>query len=127
MLPTNARILVVDDDPDVRRVTTMMLRQGGYSFVEASSGQEALEILRQYPKEFILLISDLKMPEMDGEQLAREAFLIVPQIKVLFVTGYSGDAVAAMHLKPDQISILEKPFTLEELLNQVGSILRERE
>lgn len=123
MLQGNTRILVVDDDPDVRRVTTMMLRQGGYAYTEASSGSEALQLLRETPEVFPLLISDLKMPEMDGEELAREAFRFCPELKVLFVTGFSGDAIAAMHLKPEQTSILEKPFSMEELLNQVRSIL----
>ena len=124
MLPGQAKILVVDDDPDVRRVTTMMLRQGGYAYTEVGSGAEALELLRQAPTEYPLLISDLKMPEMDGESLARQAFTICPTIKVLFVTGFSGDAMAAMALKPEQTSILEKPFTLDELLNQVQSLLQ---
>jgi CheY-like chemotaxis protein len=123
MLQDKTRILVVDDDPDVRRVTTMMLRQGGYLYTEASSGPEALQLLRQAPETFPLLISDLKMPEMDGEALAREAFACCPELKVLFVTGFSGDALAAMRLKPEQTSILEKPFTIEELLSQVRSIL----
>jgi CheY-like chemotaxis protein len=123
MTSTAKRILVVDDDPDVRRVTCLLLRQGGYELIEAGSGAEALELLAQSPEDVSLLVTDLRMPEMNGEELARQALVARPGLRVLFVTGYSSDAVAAATLAPDRIAVLEKPYSLPHLLARVKEAL----
>src|SRR6188768_1088158 len=109
MSSTAPYILVVDDDPDVRRVTCLLLRQGGYVPVEAEDGPEALALLEQRGAELPLLVTDLRMPGMTGEELARQALPAHPELRVLFVTGYSSEAVAAAALAPDRIAVLEKP------------------
>ncbi|MGL4555359.1 MAG: response regulator [Gemmataceae bacterium] len=117
------RLLVVDDDADVRRVTCLLLRQGGYLAVEAGGGAEALAALAAAPDEIALLVTDLRMPEMGGEELARQALAAYPRLRVLFVTGYSSDAVTAASLAPGRVSVLEKPYTLSQLLGRVKATL----
>lgn len=121
--PAPTRLLVVDDDPDVRRVTSLMLRQGGYDVTEAASGAEALSLLSQSPGGWPLLVTDLKMPGMPGEELARQALAADPGLRVLFVTGYSADAIAAAAEAPDRIGVVQKPYTLAALLQRVRATL----
>jgi CheY-like chemotaxis protein len=116
-------LLVVDDDADVRRITCLILRQGGYRCVEASSGPEALRLLADSPQTYRLVVTDLKMPEMTGDILAREILNLYPHLKVMLLTGYSGDAVVAMSLDPDRIGLVEKPFGVGALLGQVERLL----
>jgi two-component system cell cycle sensor histidine kinase/response regulator CckA len=117
------RILVVDDDPDVRRITCLLLRQGGHQLIEASSGAQALDLLAKSADEIALLVTDLRMPEMNGEELARQALAARPGLRVLFVTGYAADAVAAAALAPDRIAVVEKPYSLPKLLARVQEAL----
>lgn len=115
--------LVVDDDTAVRRLTSLMLMQGGFALIEAASGAEALAVLESRPGEVGLLVTDLQMPEMSGTELARQAMAQDPRLRVLFVTGFSREAVDAAALAPDRVSVVEKPFTLDQLLSRARDVL----
>ena len=101
-----SRILVVDDNSAVRAVTTMMLRTLGHDAIEAAGGQDALTLLEK-DRQFDLLIVDLAMPNMHGDEFARKAREITPDVPALFVTGYAEPGPIRQRPEGD---ILKKPF-----------------
>ncbi|MCX5514647.1 hybrid sensor histidine kinase/response regulator [Kaistia algarum] len=115
-------ILVVEDDLRVRRVAVARLREGGYRVVEAGTGGEALELLRSVP-EIRLLFTDVIMPGgIAGDELAREARRLRPDIKVLFTSGYAEPTVAGREFGDDE-SWLKKPYTARELAVRLRKLL----
>ena len=115
------RILLAEDDNDMRRFLERALEQAGYRVVSLDNGLAAYNRLREEP--FELLLTDNVMPEMDGIELARRATELDPDIKVMFITG-----VAAVALNPDSnaprdAKILSKPFHLRDLVNEVQKLL----
>jgi CheY-like chemotaxis protein len=117
-------VLVVEDREEVRQANVAAFEQLGYEVVEAPSGVEALEMLKQAP--FIaLLFSDVMMPGMDGYELARQAQASHPRLKVILTTGLDG--VSAAQPRTNGWPILPKPFTLDELAWKVRGLLDEAE
>jgi two-component system, cell cycle sensor histidine kinase and response regulator CckA len=116
-------ILLVDDQEMVRRLTARSLRQSGYEVLEAGDGQEALKLVSQDPKKVRLLLTDISMPGMDGRELARRVTAGRPKIKVVLMSGYSAQIGGDEDEGSLQWGFLEKPFTLEGLLQKVGDAL----
>jgi signal transduction histidine kinase/ActR/RegA family two-component response regulator len=116
----HARILLVDDDDDVRGVTAALLRTLGHEAAEATSGLDALGLLQQGQR-FDLLIIDLLMPKMHGLTLAAEARRLVPGVPVLFITGYNGNSDARKMSEAQYL--IKKPFRLAELAEKLKDIL----
>lgn len=117
-----ARILLVDDDRAVRDVTAAMLRELGYSVLEAGSGGAALDIVER-EQEIDLVVVDFAMPGMNGVEVAREARVRRPNLPVLFITGFADRAAVA---GVDADHILGKPFADRELAEKVQRALRAR-
>ncbi|WP_295559968.1 PAS domain S-box protein [uncultured Hyphomicrobium sp.] len=119
----NETILLVEDEDDVRAYSREILSELGYSVVEASNGHAALRLLDAHP-EIDLLFTDVGLPHgMSGRQLADEAILRRPQIKVLFTSGYARNAISHNgHLKPG-VHLLTKPFTYEMLAEKLRAVL----
>jgi PAS domain S-box-containing protein len=117
------RVLLVEDDPVLLVLGREILAELGYDAVTAGSGTEALEILAQSPSPFDLLVTDVVMPEMGGPQLAREAAARYPGLRVLFVSGYPGDARLAEEFDAPGSTLLEKPFTPLGLARRVREVL----
>jgi len=115
-----AAILVVEDDPRVCHSTVYLLEELGYRPQAVSSGREALEILARDP-DIVLVLTDVMMPEMTGTELAAEVARRHPDIALLFVTGYVGEAGDAGDLAGR--TILRKPYTVEALAAAVGATL----
>ena len=116
---TNARILLVEDDPRVRTATVGALEDLGYDPRSCGSAEEALDIFE--PGAFDLVITDVIMPKMTGPELVRELKKLEPDVAILFVTGYAGDGEA------DELTgheILRKPFTIGGLSSAVANALR---
>ncbi|HTH99035.1 MAG TPA: response regulator [Stellaceae bacterium] len=109
-------ILVVDDDPQVRDLAVMMLEDTGFSVLEASSGEAALDSLRQHP-DVRLLFTDIRMPGMDGVELAGRAVELYPNLKVVFTTGYM------IRRPPANMPIVPKPYRIDLMLNTVRDSL----
>jgi two-component system cell cycle sensor histidine kinase/response regulator CckA len=106
-------VLLVEDEPMVRTVAERALTRHGYSVVTANNGFEALEILGR-GDEFVLLISDVVMPEMDGPTMVREARQSRPDIPVLFMSGYAEEQLRKS-IDIDKVAFLPKPFSVQEL------------
>jgi CheY-like chemotaxis protein len=105
------KILLVDDEVLVRSGTAMMLDELGHDVIEASSGKQALEILADHPH-FDLVVTDYRMPDMDGLELISAARNVVPVLKTVLMTGYEADDPRFADL---QAATLSKPFGLDDL------------
>lgn len=115
-------ILVVEDDARVRASTTDALRELGYTVIHAGSGHEALQKLADNPG-VALLFTDIVMPVMNGRKLAEEALARLPQLKVIFTTGFTRNAVVHNGVLDHDVHFLAKPFTIEQLAAKLRDVL----
>src|SRR5262249_17166020 len=115
-----SRILVVDDNSAVRTITAIMLRTFGHDAIEAAGGQEALDLLEQ-DKQFDLLMVDLAMPNMHGDEFAARARNLVPDVPILFLTRHPYPAW--IRQRPEG-EILKKPFRRVQLAGRLRYVLR---
>jgi signal transduction histidine kinase/CheY-like chemotaxis protein len=113
-------VLVVDDDDDVRRMVERVLRRGGYSVITAASGPDALERARAYSGSIDLLLTDVVMPGMTGQELIRELTADRPRLQVVFMSGYHQGAPI------DPRRFVAKPFERATLLTTVAEVLASR-
>jgi signal transduction histidine kinase len=116
-------VLVVEDDPGVRHMAVGALRELGYAVLEADSAAMALERLDQHPNVTVLL-TDVVMPVMDGRRLVDAALVRRPDLRVLFMTGYTRNAIVHNGVLDPGIHLITKPFTMEELDREMRLILR---
>jgi CheY-like chemotaxis protein len=100
-----------------------MLRASGYTVVEASDGAEALDLCRMHDGPIDLLLTDVVMPKMYGQELARQVRGLLPGLKVLYMSGYSEDLVAARGAFEEGSSYIAKPFRPDDLLRAVRAAL----
>jgi two-component system, cell cycle sensor histidine kinase and response regulator CckA len=117
------RLLVVEDDPQVREVTVRSLRSGGYDVLVAASSQDALALDVGGVR---LLVTDVVMPGLDGRALAGELVRRHPALRVLYVSGYTQDVIAERGVLDSKVELLEKPFSSSALLARVRSVLDSR-
>ena len=119
-------ILLVEDLPEVRAVARMMLSRHGYEVIEAESGLAALEIVRTRQAPIDLLLTDVIMPELGGQDLAREVVTMRPNVRVLFASGYTDDVLVDREVLQPGAELIQKPFTRDALLQKVRSVLDSR-
>jgi CheY-like chemotaxis protein len=118
-------ILVVEDDPDVRAYVTETLRGLNYRVMQAPDGESALALLRDAGP-IDLLLTDIVMPGMNGRILAEAATEVRPGLKVLFMTGYSRNAIVHQGRLDPGVSLIQKPFSQSSLAAQLRRILARR-
>lgn len=118
-----ARILVVEDDEPVRGFVQRGLQLDGHEVVTARDGGEGLEVLTDEGGAFDLLLTDIKMPVMDGIALALAAARDHPELPILLMTGYADQRERARNLETLVRDVLVKPFTLADLRALVGRTL----
>jgi PAS domain S-box-containing protein len=116
-------VLVVEDEAMVRGLTVRLLESAGYRVLEAASARRALDLARDFEGPIHLLVSDVIMPNMSGADLAEELSRSRPDTKVLFVSGYTDQAVARHGVLAEGVEFLSKPFGRETLLDRVHKIL----
>jgi two-component system cell cycle response regulator CpdR len=117
-----SKILLAEDDGDMRRFLEKALSNAGYQVVAFDNGRSAYQRLREEP--FELLLTDIVMPEMDGIELARKATELDPDLKVMFITGFAAVALNADNKTPKDAKVLSKPFHLRDLVNEVERLLK---
>ncbi len=117
------RILLVDDDWHVRQAAARALRSRGYTVHEAADGRAALRILDE--RAIDLLITDVVMPGMDGRRLSEAVHRRMPDLPVLFMSGYTDDEVVHRGIQTAELSFLEKPFRVNALAAKVREVLDE--
>jgi CheY-like chemotaxis protein len=122
----NRTILVVDDEPVVRKLVSAMVSQFGYTAVTADSGEHALTLVKNMKEPLVLLITDVVQPGMSGPMLADKLTTLQPNLKVLYISGYDNTHVVRAYVKEKGHALLPKPFTVQELEQKMGEILRPR-
>jgi CheY-like chemotaxis protein len=119
----NETILLVEDEKAVRDLTARMLKQLGYTAITAASGAEALEISSSFTGHISLLLTDVVMPQMSGRQVADALVGTRPGLKVLYLSGYTENAVVHHGVLETGVDFLPKPFTREVLGQKIREIL----
>jgi len=122
--PPRATILLAEDDPEVRVSIERVLRQGGHEVLTAAGGEEALSLSRGHAGSIQILITDLVMAGLGGNELARRLAAERPGLRVLFISGYHPEGAAAGGVDPARrIDYLQKPVTFEALQGRIASLL----
>ena len=116
-------ILLVEDDPQLRELTSSVLTQCGYKVLVAGNAEEGLAIAKFNHRDIRLLVTDVVMPHMNGPQLAEKLLRISPEIRVLYISGYTDNAIVHYGVLEEGLWFLPKPFTMTALVNKVREVL----
>ena len=116
-------VLLVEDEDPVRLFSARALKNKGYKVVEAKSGEQALEFIKAGTEKVDLLVTDVVMPRMDGPSLIKEVRLLHPDMKVIFISGYTEDAFRRRLGDESDIHFLPKPFSLKQLAGKVKEVM----
>ena len=120
----NETILIVDDNSSIRRLIVETLKPLGYNCLQAESGKEAINVLREYSDEVHLLLTDVIMPGMSGRELSETIRKERPEIKVIFMSGYTENIIAHHGVLEKGINYISKPITPVTLTQKIRSVLR---
>ncbi|HUU41556.1 MAG TPA: response regulator [Desulfatiglandales bacterium] len=116
-------VLLVEDDDWVRKLTKRTLQEHGYQILEAEHGGEALRITEKYEEPIHLLFTDVVMPGMSGRELAERIQSIRPEIKILYMSGYTNNAIIRHGVLTSEVNFIEKPFLPDGLAGKVREVL----
>ena len=116
-------ILVAEDEDNLRDLACMIFRTHGYHVIEAANGGSALLKCEKYKDPIHLILTDVVMPEMSGRELVERLLLIHDEMKVLYMSGYTDDAIIQHGILEEKVQFLQKPFTPMSLLEKVRTIL----
>ena len=116
-------ILLLEDSDQVRDLVLALLKREGYAVLVAESGKKALEILRTHDGPVHMLLTDVVMPEMNGKQFVAQAVLSHPQIRVLYMSGYTDEVLDHHGILDPDVSFIQKPFTIQALSSKVREVL----
>jgi two-component system cell cycle sensor histidine kinase/response regulator CckA len=120
----NETILLVEDSDSLRELTKEFLQIAGYNVVEARDGRDALQLAHSHAKKLNLLLTDVVMPGMSGRELADEIKRMYPEIRILFMSGYTSNAIVHRGVLDEGLSLLTKPFTRSGLMQKVHDMLK---
>jgi PAS domain S-box-containing protein len=116
-------VLLAEDEEPVRQMIRIILEMGGYRVLEASGGEEALTLYEQHEGQIDLIMTDVVMPGISGRELAQSLETLHPDIRVLYMSGYTDDAIVRHGLLDQEIAFLQKPFTPDALMRKVREVL----
>src|SRR5580692_4545101 len=125
MLPERKQVLIVDDEPNLRKILSAQLTRDGYDALTAEDGEQALHLLREHHID--LIITDLKMPKVDGMTLLRRALEIEPELPVVLITAHGTIDTAVEALKRGAFDFVTKPFDKDEVRQIVAKAMKTRE
>ena len=118
-----AKLLIVEDDESVRTLAARALERAGHSVTVAADGAQGLGLIRAALGGYDLVVSDIRMPEMDGIEMAMAAAALFPTMKILLMTGYADQRERAEELNGIILDVVQKPFTLAEIRARVEKAL----
>ena len=126
---TNGRVLVVDDEPDVRKIVNMTLTKAGYDVIEAEDGEKAIQAINEGENPLMLdvIISDIRMPKINGVEAINYFQQQFPRVPIIVLTGFPDMEMATGFLKQGIVDYLVKPVEKEKLTNAVGKAVEQRE
>ncbi len=126
---TKGRVLVVDDEPDVRRIVKMTLTKAGYDVIEAEDGEKAIEAINEGENPLLLnvIICDIRMPKMNGIEAINYFQQQWPRVPIIVLTGFPDMEMATDLIKKGIVAYLVKPVEKEQLTNAVAKALAQRE
>ncbi len=117
-------ILVVEDQRDILELISMSLEGSGYHVLAASDGEEALRLVENYKNTIDLLLTDVIMPNSNGNELAEKLYALYPDIVVIYMSGYADNAIARLGVLDIDKNFIQKPFTPMELVKKIQDVLR---
>jgi CheY-like chemotaxis protein len=115
-------ILVVEDEPRVREMAVSMLEEIGYPAVFADSAEAGMKQLAAHP-EITLVLTDIVMPGVSGRKFADQALAAYPRLKVMYMTGFTRNAIVHNGLVDPGVQLIQKPFSLEDLSHKLAEVL----
>lgn len=124
--PGNGAVLIVDDEPLILRVACKVLEEVFDEVLEASTGEEALEVARRYGDPIALLLTDVIMPGIGGRELSESLLRSQPDASVLFMSAYTEDEVLLDGIRVAEVEFIAKPFSIEGLREKVFEVLAKR-
>jgi len=116
-------VLLVEDNDQVRRLSEAILRRLGYSVLTAEDGPDALAVLEAHEDRVDLLLTDVVMPEMNGKELYDKLVVQRPDLRVLFMSGYTDEVIAHRGVLDEGTAFIQKPFTMENLGGKIRVVL----
>ncbi|PKN76830.1 MAG: hybrid sensor histidine kinase/response regulator, partial [Deltaproteobacteria bacterium HGW-Deltaproteobacteria-10] len=119
----NETILLTEDEPAILEMTTLMLQHLGYTVLQAGTPGEAIRLAGEHSGRIHLLMTDVVMPEMNGRDLARNILSLYPDIKRLFMSGYTANTIAHHGVLDDGVHFIQKPFSLNDLATKLREAL----
>ncbi len=117
-------VLIVDDEPDIRKLVAAMVAQFGYNVLTADGGEHALTLFKKHKEPIALLITDVVQPGLSGPMLADRLTALQPDLKVLYMSGYDNTHVVQSYIVERGHALLPKPFTVEELQFKIREVLQ---
>lgn len=117
------KLLIVEDDESVRTLAARALERAGHSIDIAADGAEGLGLIRTTQGGYDLVVSDIRMPEMDGIDMAVAAAALFPAMRIMLMTGYADQRERAEELNGIIVDVVQKPFTLAEIRDRVSRAL----
>jgi two-component system cell cycle sensor histidine kinase/response regulator CckA len=119
-------VLVLEDDPSLRKLVRTLLEEGGYTVLTAGTATAAISLAERHPDPIHLLLSDVVLPGMGGPEAAARLLALRPATRLLYISGYSGDVAGRPNLLPEGARLLGKPFTQQSLLEKVREALDDK-
>lgn len=119
----NETILLVEDDESNLTIARLLLEECGYTVIGSTSPSEACSLFQQHVGEISLLLSDVIMPELNGRELYEQIKVFNPDVKVLFMSGYTDDIITTRGVLPEETNFIHKPFTVTQLAKKVRMVL----
>uniref|UniRef100_UPI0040564CA4 response regulator n=1 Tax=Candidatus Electrothrix sp. TaxID=2170559 RepID=UPI0040564CA4 len=116
-------ILLVEDEPSILRMTRMMLERKGYTVLSAAAPSEALEKAKNNSSSIDLLMTDVVMPEMNGLDLAEKITALYPDIRLLFMSGYTANVIAHRGILDHGVAFIQKPFSMADMTEKLRDVL----
>ena len=119
-------LVVAEDDVGVRELVSNILEKHGYSVITADTNEKLIEVLNDHDGVIHMLLTDVIMPDMNGKELFERLKPIYPEMKVIYMSGYTGDIIAHHGILDDGVYFIQKPFTMSMLTDKIRDVLDER-